>query len=165
MKDKAFLKERREGSMTNTQRDKREQKFNYYSFSVIPAVGELVAGDWKSYQYLIESIRKFPRQEMFARMIADVGFQKVEYENLVGGVVAIHSGFKHNILKIDHLLRWHLYPPAYSIQPQLLPGMRPGVAPNFTVPYPLQRQGCLDKEWVRGELGTQGSRYCNSNIS
>ncbi|KAI3956521.1 hypothetical protein MKW92_048111 [Papaver armeniacum] len=68
--------------------------YDYYSFSVIPAVGELVAGDRESYQYLIESIRKFPRQEMFARMIADAGFQKVEYENLVGGVVAIHSGFK-----------------------------------------------------------------------
>ncbi|KAI3945878.1 hypothetical protein MKW98_023152 [Papaver atlanticum] len=65
-----------------------------YSFSVIPAVGELDAGDRESYQYLIGSIRKFPRQEMFARMIADAGFQKVEYENLVGGVVAIHSGFK-----------------------------------------------------------------------
>ncbi|RZC64802.1 hypothetical protein C5167_008500 [Papaver somniferum] len=68
--------------------------YDYYSFSVIPAVRELVAGDGESYQYLIESIRKFPRQEMFARMIADAGFQKVEYENLVGGVVAIHSGFK-----------------------------------------------------------------------
>ncbi|RZC44049.1 hypothetical protein C5167_037003 [Papaver somniferum] len=68
--------------------------YDYYSFSVIPAVGELVAGDRESYQYLIESIRKFPRQEMFARMVADAGFQKVEYENLVGGVVAIHSGFK-----------------------------------------------------------------------
>ncbi|KAI3952680.1 hypothetical protein MKX01_013642 [Papaver californicum] len=68
--------------------------YDYYSFSVIPAVGELVAGDRESYQYLIESIRKFPRQEIFARLIADAGFQKVEYENLVGGVVAIHSGFK-----------------------------------------------------------------------
>ncbi|KAI3914669.1 hypothetical protein MKW92_053852 [Papaver armeniacum] len=68
--------------------------YDYYSFSVIPAVGELVAGDRESHQYLIESIRKFPPQEMFARMIPDAGFQKVEYENPVGGVVAIHSGFK-----------------------------------------------------------------------
>ncbi|KAI3899505.1 hypothetical protein MKW92_023336, partial [Papaver armeniacum] len=68
--------------------------YNYYSFSVILAVGELVASDRESYQYLIESIHNFPRQEMFARMIPDAGFQKVEYENLVGGVVAIHSGFK-----------------------------------------------------------------------
>ncbi|KAL3566682.1 hypothetical protein D5086_032097 [Populus alba] len=68
-----------------------KELYDYYSFSVIPAVGELVAGDRDSYQYLVESIRRFPPQEKFASMIADAGFQKVEYENLVGGVVAIHS--------------------------------------------------------------------------
>ncbi|KAG8391480.1 hypothetical protein BUALT_Bualt01G0192100 [Buddleja alternifolia] len=68
--------------------------YDFYSFSVIPAVGELVAGDRKSYQYLVESVRRFPPQEKFAKMIAEAGFQKVEYENLVGGVVAIHSGLK-----------------------------------------------------------------------
>lgn len=68
--------------------------YDLYSFSVIPALGELVAGDRESYQYLVESIRRFPPQEKFAAMIADAGFQKVEYENLVGGVVAIHSGLK-----------------------------------------------------------------------
>ncbi|THU59702.1 hypothetical protein C4D60_Mb07t04830 [Musa balbisiana] len=68
--------------------------YDYYSFSVIPAVGELVAGDRESYQYLVESIRRFPNQDAFGRMIVDAGFQKVEYENLVGGVVAIHSGLK-----------------------------------------------------------------------
>lgn len=68
--------------------------YDYYSFSVIPHMGELVAGDRESYQYLVESIRRFPSQEKFASMIADAGFQKVEYENLVGGVVAIHSGIK-----------------------------------------------------------------------
>lgn len=71
-----------------------KQFYDYYSFSVIPAMGELVAGDRDSYQYLVESIRRFPPQETFARMIADAGFQKVEYENLVGGAVAIHSGLK-----------------------------------------------------------------------
>lgn len=65
-----------------------KELYDYYSFSVIPAVGELVAGDRDSYQYLVESIRRFPPQEKFASMIADAGFQKVEYENLVGGVVA-----------------------------------------------------------------------------
>ncbi|XP_058228583.1 2-methoxy-6-polyprenyl-1,4-benzoquinol methylase, mitochondrial-like isoform X1 [Rhododendron vialii] len=69
-------------------------RYDYYSFLVIPALGELVAGDRESYQYLVESIRRFPPQDMFASMIADAGFQKVEYENLVGGVVAIHSGLK-----------------------------------------------------------------------
>ncbi|KAL3625172.1 2-hexaprenyl-6-methoxy-1,4-benzoquinone methyltransferase [Castilleja foliolosa] len=68
--------------------------YDYYSFSVIPALGELVAGDRESYQYLVESIRRFPKQEKFASMIAEAGFEKVEYENLVGGVVAIHSGLK-----------------------------------------------------------------------
>lgn len=71
-----------------------KELYDYYSFAVIPALGELVAGDRKSYQYLVESIRQFPPQETFASMIADAGFQKVEYENLVGGVVAIHSGLK-----------------------------------------------------------------------
>lgn len=71
-----------------------KQLYDSYSFSVIPVLGELVAGDRDSYQYLVESVRRFPPQEVFASMIADAGFQKVEYENLVGGVVAIHSGLK-----------------------------------------------------------------------
>ncbi|KAL0337146.1 UNVERIFIED_CONTAM: 2-methoxy-6-polyprenyl-1,4-benzoquinol methylase, mitochondrial, partial [Sesamum calycinum] len=71
-----------------------KQLYDYYSFSIIPALGELVAGDRESYQYLVESIRRFPSQEKFAAMIAEAGFRKVEYENLVGGVVAIHSGLK-----------------------------------------------------------------------
>ncbi|XP_021744985.1 2-methoxy-6-polyprenyl-1,4-benzoquinol methylase, mitochondrial-like isoform X2 [Chenopodium quinoa] len=69
-------------------------RYDYYSFSIIPAVGELVAGDRESYQYLVESIRRFPSQDKFASMIAEAGFQKVEYENLIGGVVAVHSGMK-----------------------------------------------------------------------
>lgn len=71
-----------------------KQLYDYYSFSVIPAIGELVAADRDSYQYLVESIRRFPSQDLFASMIADAGFQKVQYENIVGGVVAIHSGLK-----------------------------------------------------------------------
>ncbi|PUZ43815.1 hypothetical protein GQ55_8G037500 [Panicum hallii var. hallii] len=68
--------------------------YDVYSFSVVPTMGELVAGDRQSYQYLVESIRRFPNQEKFAQMIQEAGFQRVEYENLVGGVVAIHSGLK-----------------------------------------------------------------------
>ncbi|XP_010525075.1 PREDICTED: 2-methoxy-6-polyprenyl-1,4-benzoquinol methylase, mitochondrial isoform X2 [Tarenaya hassleriana] len=68
--------------------------YDFYSFQIIPNVGELVAGDRESYQYLVESIRRFPPQEKFGSMIAEAGFEKVEYENLVGGVVAIHSGLK-----------------------------------------------------------------------
>jgi len=68
--------------------------YDKYSFQVIPPMGELIAGDWKSYQYLVESIRKFPTQEQFKMMIEEAGFRCVSYENLTFGVVAIHSAFK-----------------------------------------------------------------------
>ncbi|KAJ8286009.1 hypothetical protein GJAV_G00033490 [Gymnothorax javanicus] len=68
--------------------------YDAYSFQVIPVLGEVIAGDWKSYQYLVESIRRFPDQETFKGMIEDAGFFRVQYFNLTGGVVAIHSGFK-----------------------------------------------------------------------
>ncbi|XP_037090382.1 2-methoxy-6-polyprenyl-1,4-benzoquinol methylase, mitochondrial-like [Pollicipes pollicipes] len=68
--------------------------YDQYSFQVIPPMGTVLAGDWKSYQYLVESIRRFPAQEEFARMIEDAGFGQVSYENLTFGVVAIHSAFK-----------------------------------------------------------------------
>ncbi|KAM6965497.1 2-methoxy-6-polyprenyl-1,4-benzoquinol methylase, mitochondrial [Aplochiton taeniatus] len=68
--------------------------YDAYSFQLIPVLGEVIAGDWKSYQYLVESIRKFPDQETFKGMIEDAGFYNVQYYNLTGGVVALHSGFK-----------------------------------------------------------------------
>ncbi|CAK6959810.1 -methoxy-6-polyprenyl-1%2C4-benzoquinol methylase, mitochondrial [Scomber scombrus] len=68
--------------------------YDAYSFQMIPVLGEVIAGDWKSYQYLVESIRKFPNQEEFKSMIEDAGFYCVQYYNFTGGVVAIHSGFK-----------------------------------------------------------------------
>ncbi|KAM9331123.1 2-methoxy-6-polyprenyl-1,4-benzoquinol methylase, mitochondrial [Gastrophryne carolinensis] len=68
--------------------------YDLYSFQVIPVMGEVIAGDWKSYQYLVESIRRFPPQEEFKEMIEDAGFFKVRYHNLTSGVVAVHSGFK-----------------------------------------------------------------------
>ncbi|KAM3610806.1 uncharacterized protein V6R79_009099 [Siganus canaliculatus] len=68
--------------------------YDAYSFQMIPVLGEVIAGDWKSYQYLVESIRKFPDQEEFKGMIEDAGFYSVKYYNLTGGVVALHSGFK-----------------------------------------------------------------------
>ncbi|XP_068094794.1 2-methoxy-6-polyprenyl-1,4-benzoquinol methylase, mitochondrial [Hyperolius riggenbachi] len=68
--------------------------YDLYSFQVIPVLGEVIAGDWKSYQYLVESIRRFPSQEEFKELIEDAGFLKVSYHNLTSGVVAIHSGFK-----------------------------------------------------------------------
>ncbi|XP_029916607.1 2-methoxy-6-polyprenyl-1,4-benzoquinol methylase, mitochondrial [Myripristis murdjan] len=68
--------------------------YDAYSFQLIPVLGEVIAGDWKSYQYLVESIRKFPDQEEFKGMIEDAGFYCVQYYNLTAGVVALHSGFK-----------------------------------------------------------------------
>ncbi|PVD31416.1 hypothetical protein C0Q70_06828 [Pomacea canaliculata] len=68
--------------------------YDSYSFQVIPVMGQVIANDWKSYQYLVESIRQFPNQEGFAAMIRNSGFRMVTYENLTFGVAAIHSGFK-----------------------------------------------------------------------
>lgn len=68
--------------------------YDKYSFQVIPVLGQLIAGQWKPYQYLVESIRQFPKQEDFKQMIEEAGFRQVTYENLNLGIVAIHSGFK-----------------------------------------------------------------------
>jgi demethylmenaquinone methyltransferase/2-methoxy-6-polyprenyl-1,4-benzoquinol methylase len=68
--------------------------YDAYSFNLIPALGQLVAGDSESYRYLVESIRRFPPPARFARMIADAGFKRVTDRPLTGGVVAIHSGWK-----------------------------------------------------------------------
>lgn len=61
---------------------------------MIPAMGQVVANDRASYQYLVESIRNFPTQEAFADMIREAGFRKVSYTNFTLGVCAAHSGFK-----------------------------------------------------------------------
>ncbi|KAJ9518687.1 hypothetical protein QJQ45_018725 [Haematococcus lacustris] len=70
------------------------QAYDAYSFAVIPRIGGLVAGDAASYQYLVESIRQFPDQDSFADMIEDAGFKAVGYTNIMGGVVALHTGYK-----------------------------------------------------------------------
>ncbi|XP_035898484.1 2-methoxy-6-polyprenyl-1,4-benzoquinol methylase, mitochondrial [Anopheles stephensi] len=68
--------------------------YDQYSFQVIPPMGQILANQWQPYQYLVESIRKFPPQQEFKLMIENAGFKCVQYENLTFGVVAIHSGFK-----------------------------------------------------------------------
>ena len=68
--------------------------YDFHSFEVIPRLGQLTAGDAQPYQYLVESIRKFPKQERFAEMIRTAGFQNVTYRNLTGGIAAIHSGWR-----------------------------------------------------------------------
>ncbi|AWM85559.1 bifunctional demethylmenaquinone methyltransferase/2-methoxy-6-polyprenyl-1,4-benzoquinol methylase UbiE [Microvirga sp. 17 mud 1-3] len=68
--------------------------YDAYSFNVIPRLGRMVTGDSESYQYLVESIRRFPTPAAFARMIEQAGFRCVSHRPLTGGVVAIHSGWK-----------------------------------------------------------------------
>lgn len=68
--------------------------YDQYSFGVIPRLGQMLAGDRDSYQYLVESIRRFPDQETFAGMIAAAGFGQVRYRNLSMGIAALHSGWK-----------------------------------------------------------------------
>ena len=71
-----------------------DRLYDLHSFEVIPRLGEAVAGDKDSYQYLVESIRKFPNQERFAEMIREAGFERVSYRNVTGGIAAMHSGWK-----------------------------------------------------------------------
>jgi demethylmenaquinone methyltransferase/2-methoxy-6-polyprenyl-1,4-benzoquinol methylase len=71
-----------------------QKLYDLYSFNVIPRMGQLIAGDRDSYQYLVESIRRFPDQETFASMIRDAGFEQVKYRNLSMGIAALHSGWK-----------------------------------------------------------------------
>ena len=68
--------------------------YDVYSFNLIPWMGEKLTHDRASYQYLVESIRRFPPQEQFAGMIRKAGFGNVSFRNLTGGVVALHSGRK-----------------------------------------------------------------------
>lgn len=68
--------------------------YERYSFSVLPRLGQLVAGDRESYRYLVESIRRFPDQESLAGRIRAAGFGQVRYRNLTGGIAAIHSGWR-----------------------------------------------------------------------
>ncbi|WP_420396185.1 bifunctional demethylmenaquinone methyltransferase/2-methoxy-6-polyprenyl-1,4-benzoquinol methylase UbiE [Nioella sp.] len=71
-----------------------QKLYDLYSFNVIPKMGKVIANDADSYQYLVESIRKFPDQEMFASMIREAGFDMVKYRNLSMGIAALHSGWK-----------------------------------------------------------------------
>jgi 2-methoxy-6-polyprenyl-1,4-benzoquinol methylase len=76
--------------------------YDQYSFSIIPLMGTILAGDRESYQYLVESIRRFPSQPDFARMIREAGFTTGEmqegksgaWRDLTGGVACIHTGVK-----------------------------------------------------------------------
>jgi len=71
-----------------------DKLYDTYSFKLLPEIGRFIAGNREAYQYLAESIRKFPDQETFASMIRAAGFERVKYRNLSGGIAAIHSGWR-----------------------------------------------------------------------
>jgi demethylmenaquinone methyltransferase/2-methoxy-6-polyprenyl-1,4-benzoquinol methylase len=68
--------------------------YDRYSFNFIPKMGEIITNDRQSYQYLVESIRKFPDQETFLGMIKSAGFENAKYRNLSLGIACLHSGWK-----------------------------------------------------------------------
>jgi demethylmenaquinone methyltransferase/2-methoxy-6-polyprenyl-1,4-benzoquinol methylase len=68
--------------------------YDLYSFKVLPLLGKLIAKDSDSYRYLAESIRVHPNQETLLQMLKDTGFERCNYFNLSGGVVAVHRGYK-----------------------------------------------------------------------
>jgi demethylmenaquinone methyltransferase/2-methoxy-6-polyprenyl-1,4-benzoquinol methylase len=71
-----------------------DRLYEFYSFEAIPRIGAMVTGDREAYQYLVESIRRFPKPKAFAAMIETAGFRRVSYRQLTGGIVALHSGWK-----------------------------------------------------------------------
>jgi demethylmenaquinone methyltransferase/2-methoxy-6-polyprenyl-1,4-benzoquinol methylase len=71
-----------------------QKAYDLYSFNVIPTMGKLITNDRSSYQYLVESIRKFPDQETFLSMVQHAGFKNTSYRNLSLGIAALHSGWK-----------------------------------------------------------------------
>ena len=71
-----------------------QKAYDLYSFNVIPRMGQAIAGDRDSYQYLVESIRNFPDQETFLSMVRAAGFGQAKYRNLTMGIAALHSGWK-----------------------------------------------------------------------
>ena len=69
--------------------------YDEYSFKALPFLGKIITQDAESYKYLAESIRKHPDQETLKQMMLDAGFDSVEYQNMTGGVVALHIGYKY----------------------------------------------------------------------
>jgi demethylmenaquinone methyltransferase / 2-methoxy-6-polyprenyl-1,4-benzoquinol methylase len=71
-----------------------DRLYDFYSFNVIPALGRAVTGDAESYRYLVESIRRFPKPEAFAAMLRAAGFKRVSFQQMTGGIVALHCGWR-----------------------------------------------------------------------
>lgn len=79
---------------SKVQSDVLQAVYNFYSFNVIPTIGNIVTGNSNAYRYLVESINMFPDQEAFKSMICDAGFINVSYQNLSHGIAAVHSAYK-----------------------------------------------------------------------
>ena len=71
-----------------------DKLYDLHSFAIIPRLGAMAAGDAAPYQYLVESIRRFPNQQAFAKLVTAAGFDRVDVRNLTGGIAAIHSGWR-----------------------------------------------------------------------
>jgi demethylmenaquinone methyltransferase / 2-methoxy-6-polyprenyl-1,4-benzoquinol methylase len=71
-----------------------DRLYELYSLNVIPELGRMVASDAESYRYLVESIRRFPRPNVFAEMMRKAGFARVKWDVMSGGIVALHSGWR-----------------------------------------------------------------------
>ncbi|MEK7820718.1 MAG: class I SAM-dependent methyltransferase, partial [Pseudomonadota bacterium] len=71
-----------------------DRLYDAWSFKVLPTLGATIADDREAYQYLAESIRRFPPQDAFAAMLKDAGFERVGYRNLSGGIAALHWGWR-----------------------------------------------------------------------
>jgi demethylmenaquinone methyltransferase/2-methoxy-6-polyprenyl-1,4-benzoquinol methylase len=71
-----------------------QKVYDLYSFNIIPRLGQAIANDRDSYQYLVESIRKFPDQDTFLSMVRQAGFDNAKYRNLSMGIACLHSGWK-----------------------------------------------------------------------
>ena len=71
-----------------------DKLYDFHSFEVIPRLGAIAAGAAEPYRYLVESIRNFPNQQAFARLVTAAGFERVDVRNLTGGIAAIHSGWR-----------------------------------------------------------------------
>jgi demethylmenaquinone methyltransferase/2-methoxy-6-polyprenyl-1,4-benzoquinol methylase len=71
-----------------------QKVYDLYSFNIIPKMGQVIANDRDSYQYLVESIRKFPDQDTFLGMVKQAGFENAKYRNLTMGIACLHSGWK-----------------------------------------------------------------------
>ncbi|MCK5336639.1 MAG: class I SAM-dependent methyltransferase, partial [Gammaproteobacteria bacterium] len=68
--------------------------YDFYSFKLLPMMGKAIANDEESYRYLAESIRMHPDQNTLKSMMQEAGFERCDYHNLTGGIVALHKGFK-----------------------------------------------------------------------